>query len=141
MLKLRACGAEDARSSKLNDKKKKMSAKKVVLVTGGTGLVGKAVEDFVTRVSGAADAAGEQWIFLSSKDADLREKDQTFALFEKYKPYAVIHLAAFVGGLFRNLKYKVEFYRSVLGLTSPCHFVHAGVYELSKLATRMTATR
>ena len=89
----------------------KMS-KKTILVTGGSGLVGKAVEEFI-KGKGAADAAEEQWIFLTSKDADLRDRAQTFALFEKYKPTAVIHLAAFVGGLFRNLKYKVEFYRFV----------------------------
>lgn len=83
----------------------------VILVTGGTGLVGKAVEAFVTTGAGAADAAGERWVFLSSKDADLRDKAQTFALFEKLRPTHVIHLAAFVGGLFRNMKYKVEFYR------------------------------
>lgn len=87
-------------------------SKKTILVTGGSGLVGKAVEEFI-KGKGAADAAEEQWIFLTSKDADLRDRAQTFALFEKYKPTAVIHLAAFVGGLFRNLKYKVEFYRFV----------------------------
>ena len=36
---------------------------------------------------------------------------ETKAVFERVKPTHVIHLAAFVGGLFRNLKYKVEFYR------------------------------
>ena len=90
-----------------------MSERKVILVTGGTGLVGKAVHKFVTEGAGAADAAGESWVFLSSKDADLRDKAQTMALFDKHKPTHVIHLAAFVGGLFRNLKYKVEFYRFV----------------------------
>lgn len=40
-----------------------------------------------------------------------RDAAQTEALFVKYKPTHVIHLAAFVGGLFRNLKYNVEFYR------------------------------
>lgn len=40
----------------------------VILVTGGTGLVGKAIEHVVSE-----DAkANEKWIFLSSKDADLR---------------------------------------------------------------------
>lgn len=72
--------------------------------------MGKAVEAFV-KGAGAAEAAGEQWVFLSSKDADLRDRKETFALFEKHKPTHVIHLAAFVGGLFRNMKYKVEFYR------------------------------
>lgn len=86
------------------------TAKKVILITGGSGLVGKAVEEFV-RTKGAADAADETWVYLTSKDGDLRDRAQTFAVFEKYKPTGVLHLAAFVGGLFRNLKYKVEFYR------------------------------
>jgi len=79
-----------------------------VLVTGGTGLVGKAIEKVVSEDPAAAS---EQWYFASSKDADLRDRASTTALFEKLKPTHVIHLAAMVGGLFRNLKYKVEFYR------------------------------
>ncbi|XP_034156260.1 GDP-L-fucose synthase isoform X1 [Pangasianodon hypophthalmus] len=39
-----------------------------VLVTGGSGLVGKAIEH-VVKQKGASE--GEEWIFLSSKDADL----------------------------------------------------------------------
>ena len=31
------------------------------------------------------------------------------ALFEKHRPTHVIHLAAMVGGLFRNMKYKADF--------------------------------
>ena len=79
-----------------------------VLVTGGTGLVGKAIEKVVSE---DPSAAGEQWYFASSKDADLRDRASTKALFDKVKPTHVIHLAAMVGGLFKNLKYKVEFYR------------------------------
>lgn len=44
-----------------------MSVKKVVLVTGGTGLVGKAIEQLVI----AEKKTDESWIFLSSKDGDL----------------------------------------------------------------------
>lgn len=40
-----------------------------------------------------------------------RDRAQTRAIFERYRPNMVIHLAALVGGLFRNMKYKVEFYR------------------------------
>ena len=87
-------------------------AAQVVLVTGGTGLVGEALRSYIAG-AGAASAAGETWVFLGSKDGDLRDRAQTFALFEKHRPTAVIHLAAFVGGLFRNLKYPVEFYRRV----------------------------
>merc|ERR1719446_270189 len=32
-------------------------------------------------------------------------------MFEKFKPTHVIHLAALVGGLFRNLKYNLDFFR------------------------------
>lgn len=41
---------------------------KVVLVTGGTGLVGKAIETVVKE----EDKPNEKWIFIGSKDCDLR---------------------------------------------------------------------
>jgi GDP-L-fucose synthase len=82
-------------------------ASEVIMVTGGSGLVGKAVEAYAA----ANPVAGESWVFLRSADGDLRSLEATKAIFEKYRPTQVIHLAAFVGGLFRNLKYKVEFYR------------------------------
>ena len=42
--------------------------KKVVLVTGGTGLVGRAIEAMVQKEEKRPD---EEWFFASSKDADL----------------------------------------------------------------------
>ncbi len=42
--------------------------KKIVLVTGGTGLVGKAIE----KISKEKPKEDEQFIFLSSKEVDLR---------------------------------------------------------------------
>lgn len=86
-----------------------MSGKDVILVTGGTGLVGQAIKWFVEEAGGKKE--NEEWVFLSSKDADLKDRASTEACFEKYKPTAVIHLAAKVGGLFLNLKYKVDMYR------------------------------
>lgn len=44
----------------------------VVMVTGGTGLVGSAIQAVLTK--GEA-RKGEHWIFVSSKDADLRSAD------------------------------------------------------------------
>jgi len=82
---------------------------KVILVTGGTGLVGKAIEAVVAEGEKKPD---ETWVFLSSKDADLTNKESTKEVFEKYKPTHVIHLAAMVGGLFRNLKYNLDFLRN-----------------------------
>lgn len=85
----------------------------VVLVTGGTGLVGKAIEAVILEEhqKNPSLSTKEKWFFASSSFADLRDKESTRRMFLKYKPTHVIHLAAMVGGLFRNLKYKVEFYR------------------------------
>lgn len=80
---------------------------KTILVTGGSGLVGKAVE----IVSKEIGLPNEKWFFVSSKDADLTDKNETMKLFAKHKPTHVIHLAAMVGGLFRNLKYNLDFLR------------------------------
>lgn len=40
---------------------------KIILVTGGSGLVGKAIQSVVQN----EQLANEKWIFISSKDADL----------------------------------------------------------------------
>ncbi|MEE6462954.1 hypothetical protein FKM82_005710 [Ascaphus truei] len=79
---------------------------KRILVTGGSGLVGKAIEKVVAEGEGQPD---EEWIFVASKDADLTSVADTKALFDKHKPTHVIHLAAMVGGLFRNMKYNLDF--------------------------------
>lgn len=85
----------------------------------------------------------------SSQDANLCDPESTAAMFEKYKPTHVIHLAAQVGGLFANMvrakrrersnriatdirafvfppqKYKVEFWRNNIAMNDnifqECH--------------------
>ena len=83
-----------------------MSGKRV-LVTGGTGLVGSAIREVIE----AENPSDEEWFYMSSKDANLCNPKEVSDMFEKYKPTHVIHLAAKVGGLFANMKYKVEFWR------------------------------
>ncbi|GMF64943.1 unnamed protein product [Phytophthora lilii] len=80
---------------------------RVVLVTGGTGLVGRALQ----RVVAAEGASQDRWHFVGSRDADLRDAAQTRVLFERVRPTHVLHLAALVGGLFHNLSRKVDFFR------------------------------
>jgi GDP-L-fucose synthase len=67
-----------------------------ILITGGTGLVG-------------SEFKGEQYFRPSSKEYDLREKDQTYRLMLKGFD-SVIHCAAKVGGLGSNMNYKGEFF-------------------------------
>lgn len=90
----------------------------VILVTGGTGLVGRGIQWVIENEPVGSKygkkTEGEKWIFLSSKDGDLKDYAATKAIFDKYKPTHVIHLAALVGGLFKNMKFKLTFLRDNL---------------------------
>ncbi|POM65620.1 GDP-L-fucose synthetase [Phytophthora palmivora] len=87
-------------------------SRRVVLVTGGTGLVGRALQDAVA----AEDSVQDEWHFVGSRDADLRDPQQTHELFERVRPTHVLHLAALVGGLFHNLSRKVDFFRENMAI-------------------------
>jgi len=58
------------------------SAKKRILVTGGSGLVGEGIKWIVENETDSrfAKRADEEWIFLTSKDGDLK-----YVLFESFK--------------------------------------------------------
>jgi GDP-L-fucose synthase len=75
-----------------------------VLVTGGFGLVGSAIQS----VCGAD--LKYKFTFMSSSQCDLTDYDATLKYFQRVMPDAVIHLAAAVGGLFKNMRSKVEMF-------------------------------
>lgn len=79
-------------------------AEAVILVTGGSGLVGMALQEVLAD---GQKLPGEKWVFATSKDADLLNLESARCLFEQHRPTHVLHLAARVGGLFSNMKYKV----------------------------------
>ena len=62
-----------------------------ILITGSSGLVGHALQE------------NKHWnqqhtfIFVSSRDADLRDYKETFDMLQMHQPDAIIHLAANVG--------------------------------------------
>lgn len=85
---------------------------KVVLVTGGSGLVGKGIEAYLQQ----HPRADETWVYLGSKDGDLTKLEDTRAIFEKHHPTHVIHLAASVGGLFKNMRQRVEMIRDNMAI-------------------------
>lgn len=107
-----------------------------VLVLGGTGLVGWAIRRLVADQNGNGNGNGE-WIFVSSKQADLRNMKETCALLKRTKPTHVIHLAANVGGLFKNLAHNADMLMdNVLintNVIKACHRynVQRGVFFLS----------
>ncbi|XP_061705119.1 GDP-L-fucose synthase [Cydia pomonella] len=98
----------------------------IILVTGGSGLVGQAIKTVVEEEKQQGRRYhNETWIFCGSKDGDLRDKQQTEALFKKHQPTHVIHLAAMVGGLFHNMAHNLDFFRENMAINdnvlAACH--------------------
>jgi len=77
-----------------------------VLVTGSSGLVGRAFQWIVEQINDSCD----HYIYLTSKEADLTKEEEVKKLFQTHEPDAVVHIAANVGGLFKNMNYKVQMY-------------------------------
>jgi len=77
-----------------------------VLVTGGSGLVGSALRNV------CGPELKYHFVFASSRDCDLTDYDSTLRYFRKIAPHAVIHLAAAVGGLFKNMRCKVDMFET-----------------------------
>ena len=80
-----------------------------VLVTGGSGTVGVAIQQLV---NGNPALKGERrWVFAGSKDGDLTNFASTQKLFDTYKPTHVIHLAAYIKGRMEMAKHKGDILR------------------------------
>lgn len=75
-----------------------MINKEKILVTGGSGMAGRALQKFLPEA-----------IYLNSK-TNLQDPIQTREVFEKYRPEYVVHLAAKVGGLKANLYSQADFF-------------------------------
>ena len=75
---------------------------KRIIITGGSGLVGSAIKE-ISYKYGIYD-----FMYVSSSEYDLTSLEKTKAMFDKYLPNYVIHLAACVGGLFKNMENKVR---------------------------------
>jgi len=68
-----------------------------ILVTGGNGLVGRSFN-------------GSEFIKISTKEGDLKDRDIAKEIIEKHKPDGIIHCAAKVGGIMGNTNYPGDFY-------------------------------
>lgn len=77
---------------------------KNTIITGGSGLVGSAFRKIKKEYKNI------NFIFLNSNNCDLTEFSKSKQVFKSYNPDCVIHLAAYVGGLFKNLNNNVEMY-------------------------------
>tara|TARA_B100000795_G_scaffold268632_2_gene256019 strand:- start:4625 stop:5554 length:930 start_codon:yes stop_codon:yes gene_type:complete len=74
-----------------------------VLITGGTGLVGSAIKEISIKYN-------YQFVFSNSKICNLLNYEEVERYFKEIKPDIIIHLAAIVGGLFKNMKEPVKMF-------------------------------
>jgi GDP-L-fucose synthase len=72
---------------------------KKILVTGGSGMVGRSLKDIMPDAT-----------YLSSKDCDLTNPIETESLIFKHKPDIIIHLAAKVGGIMDNINHPADYF-------------------------------
>lgn len=75
---------------------------KTILVTGGSGLVGHGLQSL------SPEYPQYRFVFASSRDVDLTDYPATKAYVSSIRPDAIIHLASNVGGLFKNMRQKVQ---------------------------------
>lgn len=98
-----------------------------ILVTGGSGMVGQALKSLM---SGCMSDV----IFLSSKDGNLGFYPAAEDIFHQYVPDIVIHLAANVGGLFKNMNHKVRMLEDNLLINyNVLHLAHQ--FEVQKVVS------
>lgn len=76
-----------------------------ILITGGSGLVGFGLKSIIQNYD-------YEFIFISSNDCDLTNYENSDSFFNRTKPDFVIHCAANVGGLYKNMNHKVEMLES-----------------------------
>ena len=77
--------------------------KNKILVTGGTGLIGKYLQKEMPNAT-----------YVGSSDYNLTKNDQVIKMFQDIKPNIVIHLAALVGGVHHNIEEPVKYFEENL---------------------------
>jgi GDP-L-fucose synthase len=137
-----------------------------ILVTGAHGLVGKHLQELLHEGKywdlawkdlpfssplrpKLIELRKSQWLFPSRKDVDWTNQEQVNTYIQKEKPTHVIHLAARVGGIFRNLQERTQMLednllmntyilkachqnqiQKFIGILSTCIFPDAGPFPL-----------
>ncbi len=82
-----------------------------ILITGSSGVLGYGFK----KIGGKFPSA--EFVFSNSSDCDLTNAVQTSSYIEKVKPDAIIHLAAFSGGVALTKKYPAKMLRDNLLMT------------------------
>ena len=103
-----------------------------VLITGGTGMVGRCIRDFTQD-----DYKTHEYVFIGSKDCDLTDRNAVLEYFKGKKFDFIIHLAADVGGLYKNLDNNIKMFSNNIkineNILEACHLngIRRGIFCLS----------
>jgi len=101
-------------------------SKKKILITGSGGLVGSAINHLSNEYPQL------DYNFSEHKDHDLTKEENVKNLFFKVNPDYVIHTAAFVGGIGRNLANPAgQYYKNILMNSFVTHYAY--LTEVTKL--------
>ena len=73
--------------------------KKRVLVTGGSGLIGTYLKEYMPEAT-----------YVNSRDFNLLIEADVMKMFREIRPNIVIHLAALVGGVHHNIEEPVRYF-------------------------------
>jgi GDP-L-fucose synthase len=98
----------------------------MILVTGGSGMVGNSLKEIVP------DA-----LYISSQNCDLRSEQDVRYMFKHLKPTKVIHLAAKVGGVKANSEQLGQFYTDNIHINT--NVLHCSmVYKVEKVLSLLS---
>jgi len=97
----------------------------MILVTGGSGIVGQHLKKYLENI---------EYIMPTSEKCNLKSEEDISNILSKYKPTTIIHLAAKVGGLFDNIVNQYDYFYTNLKInTNILHY--AKLYRIQNLLT------
>jgi GDP-L-fucose synthase len=103
-----------------------------ILVTGGKGMVGNYINNIVSN-----QYKNHTFIFLSRSDCDLINREAVIQYFNKKDIDYIIHLAASVGGLYKNMDNNIKIFSDNIKINEnvleACHLnnIRRGIFCLS----------
>ena len=85
-----------------------------IVVTGGNGMIGKTIKKMIDMCGNyIKDSSGNtkhEFVFATREMCDLSNKEDTDAFFKNGNFDFIIHLAAYVGGLYKKIENNVDFF-------------------------------
>ena len=107
-----------------------------IVVTGGSGMVGNNIKEIITNNDYIRVSDIDNFHFLSSKDVDLTNREDVLTFFKDKNYDYIIHLAANVGGLYKNMAKSLEMFSSNIKMNEnvleACHLngIKRGIFCL-----------